>query len=219
MYSSSRPSSLLSGKPGSPGLRPLWASVREPRVLAPSHCGSWATLTMAPFRLEPAHWMGQGLGFRHCGRGWQGRGKWWWQPSNTAQPDVGVATPQLGPRSLGSLAPSKVSVGADRGKDYSWVLAHARAGICRPLARNDVGLVLSNPAVTAEASAPLLLGSWAGTCAPCNHLCPLNPSSCSALDESPHWPSADFTSGSRLPPSPPISFFACASGQVKRVGA
>lgn len=82
--------------------------------------------------------------------------------------------------------PARVNVGADRGKDYSWVLAHARAGICRPLARNDVGLVLSNPAVTAGASAPLLLGSWAGTCAPCNHLCPLIPSSCSALDESPH---------------------------------
>lgn len=55
--------------------------------------------------------------------------------------------------------PSRVSVGADRGKDYSWVLAHALAGICRRLAKNDVGLVFEAIlAVTAGAWAPFSLG-------------------------------------------------------------
>lgn len=109
--SSSAPlaSLLFSAKPG---LRPLWASAREPRVLARSQGCSRAALTMAPFRAELAH--GTGVRVQTLRKGLPKMGEWWWQPAarSPAQPDVGVATSQLGPPSLGSRGPIKGKCGS-----------------------------------------------------------------------------------------------------------
>lgn len=92
---------LFSAKPG---LRPLWASAREPRVLAWSQGCSRAALTMAPFRAELAH--GTGVRVQTLRKG-----LWKMAALSTAQPDVGVATSQLGPPSLGSRGPIKGKCG------------------------------------------------------------------------------------------------------------
>lgn len=191
---------LFSAKPG---LRPLWASAREPRVLAWSQGCSRAALTMAPFRAELAR--GTGVRVQTLRKG-----LWKMAALSTAQPDVGVATSQLGPPSLGwGGGPSRVSVGADRGKDYSWVLAHALAGICRLLAKNDVGLVFQAIlAVTAGAWAPFSLGPEQEPEASCPGSASLpitapRYSACSALTGSP-WTSPQ---GPDCPSSPPpVSF-------------
>lgn len=98
-YSNASPSSLLSGKPGPPGLRPLRASVKEPRVLAQSHCSSWATLTMAPFRVEPAH--GAGIRVQTLRKSLAWIGGVVVAALSTEQPDMGVVTPTAGATELG----------------------------------------------------------------------------------------------------------------------
>lgn len=65
---------------------------------------------MAPFRVEPAH--GVGIRVQTLRKGLAGMGGVMMATLSTAQPDVGVATPQLGPRSLGSPAPSKGKCGS-----------------------------------------------------------------------------------------------------------
>lgn len=95
--------------------------------------------------------------------------------------------------------PSRVSVGADRGKDYSWVLAHALAGICRRLAKNDVDLVFEAIlAVTAGAWAPFSLGpeQLPALALP---LCLSPLQDAQHVELSSHWLPTDFTSGSKLP--------------------
>lgn len=100
LYSGSSPSSLLSGKPGPPALRPLPASVKEPRVLARSHSGSWATLTMAPFRVELlAH--EAGIRVQILRKGLARMGGVVVAALSTAQPDLGVAIPTAGATELG----------------------------------------------------------------------------------------------------------------------
>jgi hypothetical protein len=55
---------------------------------------------------------GAGIGLQTLRKGLAGVGEVVVAALSTAQPDVGVATPQLGPRSLGSLAPSKGKCGS-----------------------------------------------------------------------------------------------------------
>lgn len=88
--------------------------------------------------------------------------------------------------------------------------AHALAGICRPLAKSDVGLVCKAiPALTAGACAPFLLpGSGAGTRGSLQMPLPLQ--AAQHVEQSSRWLPTDLTSESRhtpLPRTPPHTAF------------
>lgn len=72
--------------------------MEEPRVLAQSHCGSWVTLTIAPFRVEPSSWGRDSGSDTVEGPGMRGVVV---VALSTAQPDVGVAIPTAVATELG----------------------------------------------------------------------------------------------------------------------
>lgn len=85
-------------------------------MLAPSHGDSWASLTMTLFRVELDH--GAGVQVQTLIKVLPEMRGVVVAALSTAKPDEGVATPQLGPPSLGSLGPSEGKCGSRR-RDYS----------------------------------------------------------------------------------------------------